>query len=96
MSHSPPDDFAAHTPASEKLSFPTKLAYGAGDMGAAITANIGVFYTAYFLTDVAGLNPGLAAWVLLIGKVWDAINDPVIGWLSEALTRRYANALVPL
>ena len=93
MSHSPPDDFAAHTPASEKLSFPTKLAYGAGDMGAAITANIGVFYTAYFLTDVAGLNPGLAAWVLLIGKVWDAINDPFVGVLSDRTRSRLGRRL---
>ena len=29
---------------SEKLDFKTKLAYGAGDLGPAITANIAVFY----------------------------------------------------
>ncbi|MCL1469446.1 MFS transporter [Argonema antarcticum] len=76
------------TPESEKLTFGTKLAYGAGDMGAAITANIGVFYTAYFLTDVAGLNTGLAAWVLLIGKVWDAVNDPIVGVMSDRTQNR--------
>lgn len=76
-------DHPAATPDSEKLKFSTKLAYGAGDVGAAITANIGVFYTAYFLTDVAGIAAGLATWILLIGKVWDAVNDPFVGVLSD-------------
>jgi GPH family glycoside/pentoside/hexuronide:cation symporter len=46
--HNPSDDFASETPESEKLSLSTKLAFGAGDAGAAITANIGVFFTAIF------------------------------------------------
>ncbi|MGB7441878.1 MAG: MFS transporter [Coleofasciculaceae cyanobacterium] len=71
------------TPLTEKLSFITKLAYGAGDAGAAITANILAFYLAIFLTDVAGLQAGLAAGVLLIGKIWDAVNDPIVGVLSD-------------
>ncbi|MFE1745704.1 MFS transporter [Coleofasciculus sp. H7-2] len=83
MSDSSSSNHAAATPDSEKLKLSTKLAYGAGDVGAAITANIGVFYTAYFLTDVAGIAAGLATWILLIGKVWDAINDPIVGVLSD-------------
>lgn len=31
-------------PLSEKLDLKTKLAYGAGDLGPAITANISVFF----------------------------------------------------
>ncbi len=71
------------TPESEKLSFSTKLAYGAGDLGPAITANILVFYLMFFFTNVVGLNVGLASVILLIGKVWDAVNDPFIGVLSD-------------
>jgi GPH family glycoside/pentoside/hexuronide:cation symporter len=70
-------------PQSEKLHFTTKLAYGAGDFGPAITANILVFYLLFFFTDVAGLSPGLAGSVLMIGKIADAINDPIIGILSD-------------
>lgn len=73
----------AETPESEKLSFSTKLAYGAGDLGPAITANILVFYLLFFFTNVVGLNVGLASVILLIGKFWDAINDPFIGVLSD-------------
>ncbi len=69
--------------APEKLRLTTKLAYGAGDFGPAITANILVFYLLFFLTDVAGLPAGLAGSVLMIGKIFDAINDPFIGVLSD-------------
>lgn len=78
---------------SEKLNFKTKLAYGAGDLGPAIAANILIFYLSPFLTDVAGLNPGLAGQTQLVGKVWDAVNDPMVGVMSDKtrsrLGRRY-------
>ncbi len=70
------------SPAS-KLTFAEKLAYGAGDLGPAMTANLLVFYQLFFFTDVAGIPAGLAGSVLMIGKVWDAINDPIVGVLSD-------------
>jgi glycoside/pentoside/hexuronide:cation symporter, GPH family len=70
-------------PQPEKLNFTTKLAYGAGDMGPAITANISVFFLLPFFTNVAGLPAGLAGSILMIGKIFDAINDPIIGIMSD-------------
>ncbi|MBW4467509.1 MAG: MFS transporter [Pegethrix bostrychoides GSE-TBD4-15B] len=84
MSDSALPDPAPLTPAPvPPLSLSTKLAYGAGDLGTAITANILGFYLLVFFTNVAGLNVGLAGSVLLIGKIWDAINDPMVGMLSD-------------
>lgn len=80
------------------LDFKTKLAYGVGELGGAIPNNILVFYVLFFLTNVAGLNSSLAGGVLLVAKAWDAINDPLIGWLSDRtrsrLGRRYPWMLV--
>ena len=70
-------------PEPEKLNLATKIAYGAGDMGPAITANLLVFFLLYFFTNVAGLPPSLAGSILAIGKIGDAINDPVAGILSD-------------
>lgn len=70
-------------PQLEKLHLSTKLAYGAGDLGPAITANILVFYLLFFFTQVAGLPAGLAGSILMVGKIADAINDPVVGFLSD-------------
>ncbi|MCV3212160.1 MFS transporter [Plectonema radiosum NIES-515] len=68
---------------TEKLDVSTKLAFGAGDLGTAIAAMIGISYLSPFLTDVAGLSPTLAGQTQLVGKVWDAVNDPMVGVLSD-------------
>lgn len=78
---------------NEKLKLTTKLAYGTGDLGPAITANILVFYLLFFLTDVAGLPAGLAGLVLMIGKIADAINDPFIGVLSDRTQTKWGRRL---
>jgi glycoside/pentoside/hexuronide:cation symporter, GPH family len=71
------------TPQTEKLNFTTKLAYGAGDLGPAITANLLVFFLLPFLTNVAGLPAGIAGSVLMVGKIFDAVNDPIVGVMSD-------------
>jgi len=65
------------------LSFSVKLAYGVGELAAAVPASLSAFFVLYFFTTVAGLSPALAATVLLVGRLWDAINDPLVGWLSD-------------
>jgi glycoside/pentoside/hexuronide:cation symporter, GPH family len=93
MSNTSPPTSDSNNPATNKLSFSTKLAYGAGDLGPAITANVQVFFLLLFFTNVAGLTAGLASNILLIGKVWDAVNDPIVGVLSDRTShpwgRRY-------
>ncbi|MGK7942736.1 MAG: MFS transporter [Crocosphaera sp.] len=81
------------SPDTEKLHFTTKLAYGAGDFGPAIAANILVFYLLFFFTNVAGLPAGLAGSILMIGKISDAVNDPIIGVLSDKTRSRWGRRL---
>ncbi len=78
---------------SEKLHWTTKLAYGSGDFAPAIAANILVFYLLFFFTNVAGLPPGLAGSILMIGKISDAINDPFVGVLSDRTRTRWGRRL---
>ena len=77
----------------EKLNFTTKLAYGSGDMGPAITANILVFFLLYFFTNVAGLPAGMAGSILAIGKIGDAINDPIAGILSDRTQTKWGRRI---
>jgi glycoside/pentoside/hexuronide:cation symporter, GPH family len=83
MNDSASENLSNQNPVEKKLDFGTKMAFGAGDLGTAITAMIGISYLSPFLTDVAGLSPSLAGRTQLIGKVWDAINDPMVGVLSD-------------
>ncbi|MBH8553564.1 MFS transporter [Nostocaceae cyanobacterium CENA357] len=88
------DDDGQKTPESQKLDFKTKLAYGAGDLGPAITANISIFFLLVFFTNVAGIPAGLAGSVLMIGKIWDAVNDPMVGVLTDKTkSRRWGRRL---
>jgi GPH family glycoside/pentoside/hexuronide:cation symporter len=75
--------------AREKLSTKTKILYGAGDFGFSLTdTTIGVLY-AIFLTDVIGIRAGNAAWVFLIGRIWDFVNDPLMGYISDHTRSRW-------
>lgn len=74
---------------SEPLSRRTKLLYGAGDIGFSLTSTILGVYFAIFLTDVVGLDPGIAAVSILVGRVWDFINDPIIGHISDRTRSRW-------
>jgi GPH family glycoside/pentoside/hexuronide:cation symporter len=73
----------------ERLLLKTKIAYGAGDFGFAMTDSmIGVLFAIY-LADVVGLNPALAAASVFIGRTADYINDPIIGYLSDRTRSRW-------
>lgn len=73
---------------AERLPISSKLAFGAGDLAPAIAAIIPSFFQFFFLTQVAGLNPLLAGSVRAILTVWDAVNDPMIGWMSDRTRSR--------
>jgi GPH family glycoside/pentoside/hexuronide:cation symporter len=80
----------AVTPRSEKLSFWRKAAYAIGDLGnSAGPGTIVPFWYLYFLTDVAKLDPALAGLSILLGKIWDAVNDPLVGALSDRTRTRW-------
>jgi len=72
-----------------KLSFWTKFGFGICDLGGNLFFTMMGFYLLYFMTDVVGLAAGLAGTALMIGKVWDAITDPTIGYLSDRTRSRW-------
>ena len=71
------------------LSFWTKLAYGTGDWSLASFGTLRQVFYAIFLTDVVGLEPRLASFAALIGIIWDAVNDPIVGTLSDRVRSRW-------
>ena len=80
----------SNLPAKEgRLSFWTKLAYGTGDWGTASYGTLRQIFYAIFLTDVVGLEPRLASFAALIGIIWDAINDPIVGVLTDRMRSRW-------
>ncbi|MGQ9489958.1 MAG: MFS transporter [Anaerolineae bacterium] len=74
---------------SEKVPLITKLAFGSGDVGPAVVTAIMSFFLLYFLTDIARISPAVAGLILLINKIWDAFNDPIIGMFSDRVHTRW-------
>ena len=78
------------TPSDEKLSAWTKIAYAMGDLSNSVgPGTIVPFWYLFFLTDVARLDPALAGLTVLVGGIWDAINDPLVGMLSDRTRTRW-------
>ncbi|WP_267383760.1 MFS transporter [Cyanobacterium sp. uoEpiScrs1] len=71
------------------LTFRTKFFYGIGELSGSLPSNILIFFFLFFLTNVAGLSPSLAGFMMLVGKIWDGINDLIIGWLSDHTRSRW-------
>ena len=66
-----------------------KLLYGSGDWGISSIGMMRSIFYAIYLTDVVGLTPRLASFGALVGILWDAINDPIVGVLSDHLHTRW-------
>jgi len=72
-----------------KLPLWLKLLYGSGDWGLSSIGMMRSIFYALYLTDVVGIEPRLASLGALVGIVWDAINDPLIGMLSDRMQTRW-------
>ncbi|WP_138420110.1 glycoside-pentoside-hexuronide (GPH):cation symporter [Aquibacillus sediminis] len=64
---------------ADKLDFKEKLSYGLGDAANNLTFSMVTTYLLVFYTDVFGITAGAVGILFLVARIWDAINDPVMG-----------------
>lgn len=67
----------------------SKIAYGFGDVGCNFSWMFVGNFLMIFYTDVFGIGMGAVATLMLFSRFWDAINDPVIGVLSDKTRSRW-------
>ncbi len=71
-----------------------KIAYGVGNLGQALFFNTVQTFLIFFYTDVVRLDPGLVGLAFAISYgVWNAINDPLIGVLSDRTRTRWGRRI---
>lgn len=78
------------------LSLGTKLGYAVGNVGLQMLIAAMGFLLMIFYTDVALVPPAVAGAALLVGKVWDTINDPLFGWVTDRTRSRWGRHRVYL
>jgi GPH family glycoside/pentoside/hexuronide:cation symporter len=83
-------------PGTEKLPLSTKIVYGVGNLGFTLLISAVGFFLLIFYTDVALIPPALASTALLVGKVWDIVNDPLFGWMSDRTKSKHGRRRVYL
>jgi GPH family glycoside/pentoside/hexuronide:cation symporter len=81
---------------TNRLTLRKKLLFSTGDLSTSIPLAILMFFQLYFLTDVARLRPDYAGWAVGVGRIWDAINDPLFGLLSDRIRTRWGRRRVLL
>ena len=68
---------------SGQLSVVEKVGYGLGDTASNLYWKTFEFFLMYFYTDVFGISARSAGTMMLVTRIWDAINDPIVGYLAD-------------
>ncbi|MGL1894485.1 MAG: MFS transporter [Spirochaetaceae bacterium] len=78
------------------LKLKTKIGYGLGDLASNLVFQLTVIYLLFFYTDVLGISAMAAGIIFLVARLWDAVNDPVMGMLMDKTKSRHGKARVYL
>ncbi|KAM9416200.1 sodium-dependent lysophosphatidylcholine symporter 1-B-like isoform 1-T1 [Salvelinus alpinus] len=65
----------------DRLTICNKLCYAVGGAPYQITGCALGFFLQIYLLDVAQLDPFYASIILFVGRAWDAVTDPIIGFM---------------
>lgn len=57
--------------------------YSCGDLASQFVWTFIGSYLTIFYTDILGLAPAVAAAIMMIARIWDAVNDPMMGAIAE-------------
>lgn len=75
--------------ADKKLSIGQMLGFGVCDLGGNLFFTVLGFWSMAYLTDTVGLPAALAGIAVMAGKFWDAVSDPLMGYMSDHTRSRW-------
>jgi len=76
---------------AQKLSFREKISYGFGDLASVLYWQTFMLYFTYFYTDVFLIPASAAATMFLISRIWDGVNDPMMGIIADRTKTRWGH-----
>lgn len=72
-----------------KVPLISKIAYGFGDVGCNFSWMFVSNFLMIFYTDVFGISMTAVSALMLFSRFWDAINDPIVGGLTDKTKTRW-------
>ncbi len=73
------------------LSIASRLTYGFGDFGQNILFQITAFHLLFYLTEEVGLSATFLGALFLGARIWDGINDPIMGYVASRTHTRWGS-----
>jgi GPH family glycoside/pentoside/hexuronide:cation symporter len=72
-----------------KLSIKEKAGYSLGDTAYNFYFQMAMIFMLFFYTDVFGISAAVVGTMFLVSRIWDAVNDPMIGALADRTETRW-------
>jgi len=66
-----------------------KYSFGIGAFGKDLIVNLIGIYLMFYLTDVLGVSAAFVGTLYFVARIWDAINDPVMGFIVDKTRTRW-------
>jgi len=75
--------------AARTVPIKTKILYGAGEVAVSAKNTVLNQFLLFFYADLVYLQPALVSVAIFLAKLWDAIIDPLTGYLSDTTHSRW-------
>lgn len=74
---------------TQKVSLKEKIGYSVGDTASNLFFQTFILFITIFYTDVFGISAKAVGTMFLITKIWDAVNDPMMGMIADRTETRW-------
>ncbi|KAB1068061.1 MFS transporter [Tamlana haliotis] len=74
---------------TENISIKEKIGFSLGDTASNLVWQTLMIFQLYFYTDIFGLPAAVVGTMFLITKIWDSINDPVMGIIADRTNTKW-------
>lgn len=72
-----------------RLTIREKVGYSLGDLASNLYFQMFIAFLPIFYTDVFGITPAAVGTMFLVTRMWDAINDPIMGMIADRTESRW-------
>ena len=74
---------------SSKVSLKERIGYSLGDTASNLFFHTFIVFLPIFYTDVFGISAGAISTMFLVTRIWDAVNDPIMGMISDRTNTKW-------
>ncbi|MBN2370222.1 MAG: MFS transporter [Vicinamibacteria bacterium] len=74
---------------SGKIKIAEKIGYAVGDTASCLYFQTMQMFLMYFYTDTFGISAAAVGTMLLVTRIWDTANDPLMGMIADRTSTRF-------